>query len=152
MNTYNNFEERLRALRQIQPDKAFVGYAKARILATHQERFAAPVVWGGALATVVFVAVVAVTLLTPALPVVRALDQQALHGELEGLGLDLQIEQVEYNQKVHDTITAALREIEGETNHLNTELLESEDAFVDVEGLQETPSAEVDKLLEKLLQ
>ncbi len=148
---YENIKTSLKQLRNVRPDGDFVYHTRAQVLAGRGPRVVSPFLTAaGGVAFAAFAMLLVTLLFNPTPPTVSALDTGALENEFQGLKLDLQLQKLDYNQEVHDTITTALVEIEGETNHLNEQLIESENDLIGT--LTASSSEQIDTLLNRVLE
>lgn len=152
-----NFFKNLQTLRNIEPDKDFVENTKRIVLAVSPGKTLTPksffgLVFAGGLA-MIFLAIVSLGSIffagsEPALS--NSFDSDILRGELDNLAIDLQLDEIAYQQDINNTIASALAEIsDSRINHLNLSILESEKGLIEENGEEE--DSRIEDLLNKVL-
>ena len=152
-----NFFKDLQILRNIEPDKNFVENTKRIVLAVSPGKTLTPksffgLVFAGGLA-MIFLAIVGLGSIffagsEPALS--NSFDSDILRGELDNLAIDLQLDEIAYQQDINNTIASALAEISDyRINHLNLSILESEKGLIEENG--EEKDSRIKDLLNKVL-
>ncbi len=151
---YEDIKTHLKRLQTIDADGDFAAHTKGRVLAGRGPQVASPFLMiTGGVAVAAFAVTLVVVIFNPTPPTVTALDTTALQHELQGMKLDVQLQKLDYTQKVQDTITSALVEIGGKTNHLNTQLIESENNLMGAfDGSASSSSEQIDALLNQVLE
>ena len=152
-----NFFKNLQTLRNIEPDKDFVENAKRIVLAVPPEKTLTPksffgLVFAGGLAMILLAIVGLGSIFfagsEPALS--NSFDSDILRGELDNLAIDLQLDEIAYQQDINNTIASALAEIsDSRINHLNLSILESEKGLIEESG--EEKDSRIEDLLNKVL-
>ena len=107
--------EKLKKLREIEPDKSYALESKGIILASPIHNKTLPylpltLIFGSCL--ILFL----VILFYPSAPTVASLDKDILEKEIGNLGLTIQLAEIEYHQEIDDVISLALKEISNENN------------------------------------
>ena len=152
-----NFFKDLQILRNIEPDKDFVENTKRIVLAVSPGKTLTPksffgLVFAGGLAMILLAIVglgsIFFTNSEPALS--NSFDSDILRGELDNLAIDLQLDEIAYQQDINNTIASALAEIsDSRINHLNLSILESEKGLIEENG--EEKDSRIEDLLNKVL-
>jgi len=147
----------LQILRNIEPDKGFAENTKRIVLAMSPRKTLAPksffgLVFAGGLAMILLAIVGLGSIFfagsEPALS--NSFDSDILRGELDNLAIDLQLDEIAYQQDINNTIASALAEIgDSRTNHLNLSILESEKDLIEENGEEE--NSQIEDLLNELL-
>ena len=147
--------EQLKSLKSIAPDADFSARTKRLVLA-------APVtlpVWRGvfvrsrlAFAAVAMAVVALLVVFLPGAPrTVPIASAEALNNEFSNLSINIELQQISYNQSANQTISSALSEISGNTpDHLNPAVLQAEASSVDPNAPASNP--EIEKLLNQVIQ
>jgi len=156
----NEIINQLKKLKSIEPNEAFWQRSKSLILIQRPAPvfsvkywFSAPVLNLAAVFAVLVVFVVGLNFYfsTDAAKVLAttSLDAQSLSREFQELNINIQLEEVKYEQGVNQTITSALTEIGSNSiKHLNPALLESEQKNFSSDDLN---GEQIDKLLDQLI-
>lgn len=152
-----NFFKDLQILRNIEPDKDFVENTKRIVLAVSPRDALTPksffgLVFAGGLVMILLAIVglgsIFFTNSEPALS--NSFDSDILRGELDNLAIDLQLDEIAYQQDINNTIASALAEIsDSRINHLNLSILESEKGLIEENGEEE--DSRIEDLLNKVL-
>ena len=102
--------------------------------------------WAGVTAMVLFVLVVGSNLSKPA---ISSLDENRLNKELGNLNINIQLQEISYQQKVNQTIASALNEIsDDDIRHLNKSLFEFEKNNINI---NDSANPEIERLLNEVL-
>jgi len=81
-----------------------------------------------------------------------SLDTQALTSEIHSLPINVQLEELKYNETAQETITTAVSEASNtDTNHLNTSLIRREGEIINAINEEEVET-NVDDLLNQVIQ
>ena len=142
----------LHNLRSIAPDPAFMARSRSSILKkTKSPFFARPLLaYAGAFAVILIV--VGFSIIFPSQtskPSLSSLNALSLNQELKNLSINIQLEEISYQQSVNQTIASALGEIsDSRTGHLSPLLLESERKSAELEIFS---NPEIEELLNDLL-
>lgn len=123
--------QQLNKLKSIEPDPTFAKNCRHLILAfkpakTKPVFFNWPaLIWAGSFALILLV--FATNYLSPQKQNLSSLDSNKLNQEFDNLNINIQLNEITYQQEINQGIASALTEI-GETNikHLNRSLLEEE--------------------------
>jgi len=154
MNINNKIITQLKRLRSVEPDPAFVRSSRSIILSTNPGT-TRPQFWlwfSAVTVTFIFLAVVVISRYaffstTPTLS--SSLNSGSLEQEFSNLTINIQLEEIEYQQRVNQVIASALSEIENTSvRHLNNSLLESEEVNI---KLDESINPYIDELLERAI-
>ena len=146
--------QQLNKLKAIEPDPAFAKSCRHLIL-TLKPMQTKPVffnwpalVWAGGLALIMLV-FAANYLLLPQKGNLSSLDSNKLNQEFDNLDINIQLNEITYQQKINQDIASALTEI-GETNikHLNRSLLEEEQNNID---FQDPSNPEINEMLNRII-
>lgn len=79
-----------------------------------------------------------------------SLDTEVLASEIQSLPINVELKELDYNQKAQDTITIAVSEVSNtDTNHLNESLIRKEEEIIKAE---EKVDSKVDDLLNQAIQ
>ena len=156
MTNYDQIINELRKLRFLKPNRAFAETSKTSILASakpnHFYGFLSLPRLAPALsfAAVVLVVVASYVIFVPPKPTVSAaFNPENLSQEFAGLTINVQLQEVEYQQNANQAIASALGEITNTSvKHLNQTLLESEEESIDV---QKSTNPEIDDLLNSVI-
>lgn len=154
----DNLNQQLKRLKAIVPDRGVMARSRAAILTERQKMplgilvssfFSRPVAIGAG----VFAAIVAAIALTHPFtqaPVVSSLENtQALTQELNDLTINIQLQDISYQNEANQTVAAAITEIaDTKTNHLNTGVLKSEQKSAEPSG---NTNPEIDNLLNTII-
>lgn len=132
----NDIFEQLKDLRSVAPDADFAARTKRIILAEPRGRAVWPTLVGwpkvvfGGLATA---AVLLLAVILPGMPkTVPIASAEALNNEFNGLSINIELQQISYNQNVNQTIASALSEITtNKLNHLNPAVIQAEGNSLD---------------------
>ena len=155
MDTNKEIITQLKKLHSIEPDPAFIRSSRSLILSTNRVP-ARPRIWlwaGAATVTFTLFIIVAAasyqTFFPPKLTVSSSFNSESLEQEFQNLTINIQLEEIKYQQKVNQAIVSALNEIQNtHPSHLNNSLLESEEADI---YLDESINPRIDKLLERAI-
>lgn len=132
--------QQLKRLRAIEPDRRFVARSRNLIL-TPAPTAPVPLRWplvawatGGVAITATLVVLLATPQFSaPQRVLASSLNQVTLESEFNNLPINIQLQEISYNQSLNQTIASAIHEIgDSSTSHLNRDLLESEGASVDL--------------------
>jgi hypothetical protein len=128
--------EQLKSLKKIVPDAGFSARTRHIILAAPVAERAWPAFFGWAklaFGGLAVVAVLFIAVILPGLPkTVPIASAEALSNEFNNLSVNIELQQITYNQNVNQTISSALTEItNNKLNHLNPAVLQSESSSVD---------------------
>ncbi len=153
MKNKDKIIEKIKVLKQVEPDEAFVRGTKSLVLNTKPHTRFIPT-WAASLVLAsVFVLVIASGVILsqhqPSLS--SSLNQNSLTKEFNEMDLNMEVEEVTYSQDVHETIASALNEIQGsKTNHMNPSIIKSENKYIN--QLESTKNEEeIDELLNKVI-
>lgn len=158
MKHNNTIVSQLRKLNAIEPDCGFMMRSRATFVPQMATPSIMPVaiprnrVWlfsiAGACAALLLTIVISSSVSRPQTVFASSLDQTSITNELDGLSINIQLEQITYEREVNKTIVSAIEEIsDTETNHLSPRVLEVEqENFPAVE----TTNPQIDKLLLEL--
>ncbi len=155
MDTNKGIITQLKKLRFIEPDPAFVRSSRSLILSTNRV-LARPRIWlWASAATVTFTLFIIVaaasyhTFFSPKLTLSSSFNSESLEQEFSNLTINIQLEEIKYQQKMNQAIVSALNEIQNtHPSHLNNSLLKSEEADI---YLDESINPRIDELLEKAI-
>ncbi len=147
--------EQLKNLRKIAPDADFFARTKRLVLATPVPRpvwrevfVSSRFVFAAAALAIVVLFVVVLPGAPKTVPIASA---EALSNEFSNLSINIELQQIAYNQSANQTIASALSEISNNTpDHLNPAVLQAEASSVDPHVPASNP--EIDKLLNQALQ
>jgi len=146
-----DINKQLDKFKAIKPDESFVARAKADIFNSPTPQHMLPsLFWAGGLTAAALAAALLIAFISPAVPTVSALDAKDIKSELNNIMVEFQLEEMQYNQDASRIIANALSEIEGETNHLNEDLIRKEESAIEPPNME--PSQEIDNLLKEVLQ
>ncbi len=102
--------------------------------------------WAGITAMVLLILVIGSNL---SKPVISSLDENRLNKELNNLNINIQLQEISYQQKINQTIASALNEIsDNDVRHLNKSLLETEQNNINA---NDSFNPEIDKLLNQII-
>jgi len=129
--------QQIKKLREIKPDEQFAKNSRGLILAAHkpakiQIKLTWPVLtWGTIAAFCILIFVIYLSLSHTqnySKILSSSLNQTKIEQELNDLTINIQLEQITYNQAINQTIASALNEISDTSyiKHLNRDILESE--------------------------
>ncbi len=156
--------QKLNKLKNLEPDKKFTAYCRNQILETitpktkmgglnwawpiqiHWPAFA----WAGAITTLILV-VFASYSVNRSNNILNAtsFDSSKLNKEFNDLTINIQLDEISYQQIVNQTIASALTEIsENKIKHLNTSVLEKEQKNMLLDNPNED---QIDELLKKIM-
>ncbi|MFA6407502.1 MAG: hypothetical protein WCV80_02230 [Candidatus Paceibacterota bacterium] len=153
--------EQLKKLKYIEPDHGFVLRARNEIFAGSKPAFSMPSrmptfaipMWAlsGAALTALLVGVsFIVPMMFPRPAFSASLNMNTLATEYGSLPINIQLKEIKYEQSMNQAVASAISEVsDTKTQHLNTELLQTEEKGA---TLTETNSTQIDSLLETLLQ
>ncbi|MCP6720065.1 MAG: hypothetical protein KJI72_01920 [Patescibacteria group bacterium] len=153
MNTNKEIITQLKRLRYIEPDSAFARGSRSIVLSVNHGRTRSQIwLWTSATAvTFLFLAaVISYNALFSSKPVLSSsFNPESLEQEFSNLTINIQLEEIKYQQSVNQAIASALNEIQNTyPRHLNNSLLESEEAGI---NLDESINPYIDELLEKAI-
>ena len=121
--------KQLKTLKEITPDSGFVSRTRNLFIATPAPRRVVSLFawqYAGAFA-VIIILILAIPFFFMPEPTLASLDTEVISKEIHTLPINIQLEEVKYNETVQNTITDAISEASNtETNHLNLSLLEKE--------------------------
>jgi len=146
--------EQIKKLRAIEPDLAFKANSRNLILSYKTKKpffnfiFNRPVLaWSGVLAmAAVILAITTAVLSKPKEAFSSSFDAQKLNQEFSEMNINIQLNEIKYQQNVNQAITSALTEIsQTQTKHLNSSVLEKEKNEMET-SLSESKS-QIDELL-----
>jgi len=142
--------KQLKTLKEITPDSGFVSRTRNLFIATSApKRVVSVFAWqyAGAFAVIV-IFVLAIPFFFMPEPTLASLDTEVISKEIHTLPINVQLEEVRYNEAVQNTISDAISEAANtETNHLNLSLLEKEGSST----LPITNSDEIEKNVDDLI-
>lgn len=146
--------QKLNNLKFIEPDAVFVKKCRSEILALKPRKpfaFAWPVlIWSGGFAVLLIAAILSFTTTTQKQLPTTSLNSHKLNQEFDNLTINIQLQEIRYQQNINQTIASALNEI-GDTNtkHLNSSILEKEKS--DLLNVNQSQNPEIDQLLESVI-
>ncbi|MDI6820839.1 MAG: hypothetical protein QMD65_01525 [Patescibacteria group bacterium] len=148
--------QQIKKLRAIRPDEQFVKNSRGLILAANgpakiQIKVTWPIFAWSAVAAFCIILVISLSLprIQNSKILSSSLDQAKIEQELNNLTINIQLEQITYNQTVSQTIASALNEISDTyIKHLNRGILESEQRTLNDLNPQ-TP--DIDTMLNKVI-
>jgi len=146
--------QQLHSLRLIEHDSQFKERSRSLILSHKIEKerkfFTLPTwIWAGAFAALLLSFSIYRLFFAPAAISLSSFDAQTLADEFNNLKINIQLEEISYQQSINQAMASAFSEItNGETRHLNPTLLESEKKNL---NLEETPNPEIENLLHQIL-
>ncbi|MEK7630034.1 MAG: hypothetical protein AAB432_01455 [Patescibacteria group bacterium] len=146
--------QKLKKLKLIEPDPVFLKKSRVLILSAksvNTSAFRWPVlVWtmSSVFAVLIIGFIVSISIL-PAKPVLSAaLDTQSLNNEFTNLNISIQLQEINYDQSVGQTINSAIGEIKNNAvKHLNDAVLKNESAGLNLEE----SSSQINQLLDNLV-
>lgn len=153
---HSDIIEQLKTLKVIAPDEGFARRSRALILSAapgmpaHRQMHVA--LWFQLAGAVAFTALI--LLISPLLPSAQpvlssSLDPARLAGEFNGFSVNIQLQEVRYQQGANRTVTAAMNEIaDTETRHLNPDTLNAETPSL--ASLENQTGADIETLLEEI--
>lgn len=153
----------LKEFKKIEPDSFFVQNSKQQILFSPQlkPQWDLPFKLAFSLAIVfVVLGITAFSLMMIEEPKsnfsanINNFDARILSAEFNTLPINIQLEELTYNQKINETIASVLKEIsENKTSNLNPQILEKEKNKLEEESpyLDNSPSQKIDELLNKII-
>jgi hypothetical protein len=153
---HNDIIEQLKTLKTIAPDEGFAQRSRTFILSAvpdqttrRQVRFIPWLQFAGALAFAALLLLIS-PLLPSAQPVLSSsLDPARLANEFNGLSVNLQLQEVHYQQGTNQTVTSAMNEIvDTKTRHLNPDTLNAETPSLD--PLENQTATDIEILLEEV--
>lgn len=141
--------EQLKDLKNIAPDPEFAARAKRVILAAPPAAVPAFPTWRKLALGIGTILVIAFAIVMPGTPkAVPIASAEALNNEFNNLSINIEIQQISYNQSVNQTIASALTEIAGsKLSHLNPAVLKSESAALNANTPASNP--QIDDLLQQ---
>lgn len=155
---HNDLISQLKTFKTIAPDEGFARRSRTLILAAVPSRPESVrgriMPWffqlSGALAFAALLLLVS-PLLPSARPVLSSsLDPERLAGEFNNLPVNIQLQEVRYQQGTNQTVTSAMNEVAGtETRHLNPDTLNDETTLLPT--LENQTSADIEALLEEVI-
>ncbi len=155
----NQLIEQLKRLKTIEPDPIFKERGRVLILARTKKlaprfRFSLPILtWSGVFAAVVIILTIATAdLAKPKEALSSSFDSKKLNEEFSNLNVNIQLNEIKYQQNVNQTINSALTEIsQTQAKHLNQSILQKEASDLDFSSETQSKSQQIDQLLDNVL-
>lgn len=149
-----NLIQQLNKLKSMEPDPVFAKNCRnlilnSRPIKTRPVLFNWPaLVWVGGFA-LIFLAFLTNYFLFPHKQNLSSLDSSKLNQEFDNLDINIQLNEIKYQQKISQDIASALVEI-GETNikHLNRSLLENEQDKI---NFPDSDNSEINEMLNRVI-
>ena len=144
----------LKKFRTIEPDLVYTKTSRSVIVTTQKPAFALPQFFWKHAATSAFVIIIAFVLSLYALTLSRpsisaSLDPKSLENEFQNMTINIQLEEISYQQEANQAIASALDEIQNTSvRHLNNSLIRSEEENI---KLDEATNPYIDELLNSVI-
>ncbi|MEK7464240.1 MAG: hypothetical protein AAB617_00475 [Patescibacteria group bacterium] len=144
--------KQIRGLSKIGPDPSFARKSRSLVLGFEHPKRAYMPVWSFALSGIALFCLVVLAsyyMVFKTSPVYASLNSENINQEFNDLGINIQLQEISYQQNNNQAISSALREIkDSKIKHLNSSLLESEDKEMNV---GDATNADIDDLLNDVL-
>jgi hypothetical protein len=142
----------IKKLQNIQPDPIFREKCRTAVLSykTKKPFWRMPVLaWSGVFAILALIFATGIAIFSKPKEAFSSFDEHKINKEFANLNINIQLNEIKYQQKVNQTINSALTEIsESQIKHLNIDVLEKEKNEIDASS---TEINQIEELLNQVV-